>query len=429
MEKDNIEKIKKSNNSYLLYDILWMYIKKKKFFSSVLPNINNIWKKINDKTEIENLIKELKEIKNIEFNNNSSDIFYKERSFWCAECTNWRWCTVVISYKCNRDCFFCYEETPLEPKNNIDPNFNHLLKIIDTSFSNPKNKTLAITWWEPFLYPLKVYDILSYVNKNYKNKHTRIYSSWDLVTKSILIKLKELWLDEIRYSIKPFEKPNIELYKLSKKYINKIVIEMPVQPWSYNYMSTLLNELDDNNCIDWINLNELTFNNINSNKYKKRWYKLDLKDDINKIYQRYYDVNKVEIWVTWSKIECLKLLRDFALKKVNLFIHYCDLNTVSKHNYIHKIKHATSLWNSYSKINKYWLHRVLVIYSNFDKILNLFKNNNIKNYKIITKNNIIIKIETSIDYKNILSQNNATIIIIYKNYDYATNIDYKIIRI
>jgi molybdenum cofactor biosynthesis enzyme MoaA len=55
-------------------------------------------------------------------------------------------CTIVLSYKCNRDCFFCYEETPFIPKNFLDPNdTKRIYDLIDKTMKKRENKTVAIT--------------------------------------------------------------------------------------------------------------------------------------------------------------------------------------------------------------------------------------------------------------------------------------------
>lgn len=76
-----------------------------------------------------------------------------------------------------------------------------------------------------------------------------------------------------------------------------MLIEMPVQPNSREYMVDILSQIDAAQCIDGINLNELTFNNLNVSKYRSHGLMLDLPDSEMTIYHRYYDITKVEIGV------------------------------------------------------------------------------------------------------------------------------------
>jgi pyruvate formate-lyase activating enzyme-like uncharacterized protein len=65
------------------------------------------------------------------------------------------------------------------------------------------------------------------------------------MNENILKNLKKLKLSEIRYSIKPYERPKLELFKLTKKYIKDVLIEMPVQPNSKEYMIDILTEINE----------------------------------------------------------------------------------------------------------------------------------------------------------------------------------------
>lgn len=199
---------------------------------------------------------------------------------------------------------------------------------------------------------------------------------------------------------------------------------MPVQPYSIEYMIDILTKIDNAKCVDWINLNELTFNNLNEEKYKESWYKLDLPNDPTWIYHRYYDVKKIEIWVYSSKLICLELIDYFAKRKASFYMHYCDLDTVSHHQYVHKKITAKSLKIPYTTITSFWLHKILRIYSNLNKAISILESNNISKY---STNNIIL--ETSIDYLKYFENKWFCVVVVYKNFDYKYDVDFKIINI
>lgn len=426
-KKDFINKIKSSNNPYFIKDILTMFVKKEVFLKNIFKNISFLWIKEESKGKLSKIITKIKNNNNNFVDKNAKDIYYKTRSIWCTYCTMGKWATVVLSYKCHRDCFFCYEETPLDPKVVIDPynkkDMDRIYSILDNAFSNSSNKTLAITWWEPFLFTDKVYEILEYVNKKYPWKNTRIYTTGDIMNEEILIKLKKLELDEIRYSIKPWEEPNLNLYAITKKYIPAVLIEMPVQPYSKEYMIDILTKIDNDWNIDGINLNELTFNNLNSEKYKEAWYKLDLVNNKSIIYHRYYDVSKIEIWVYSSKLLCLELIDYFSKKNASFFMHYCDLDTVSVHHYIYKKQYAESLNISYTTITNFGLHKIVRIYSDLDKVKIILEDNN-ELYR-----NFWNYIETSINNLYLFKNKEILLAIIYKNFDYKYDVDFKVVNI
>lgn len=423
-----IEKIKASNNPFFIKDILTIYLKKELFLKSIFQNIKILWVQQEKEENLEKIKEKLKTKKNIFIDENAKDIFYKTKSIWCTYCTLWKWATVVLSYKCHRDCFFCYEETPLDPKVKINPynkdDMNIIFKKIDTSFSNTDNKTLAITWWEPFLFTDKVYEILEYVNEKYPWKNKRIYTTGELINEEKLKKLKLLWIDEMRYSIKPGEEPDIELYKLTKKYIKLVLIEMPIQPDSREYMIHILTKIDNSKSVDWVNLNELTFNNLNAKKYKENNLKLDLPNNELDIYHRYYDVSKIEIWVYWSKLLALELIDYFSDRDASFYMHYCDLDTVSSHHYIYKRNSAQNLWLNYSQITRFWLHKILRLYWNINDIISIINKNNIndfyKGYHYVDLN---------LNHLDLFKKYDILKVIIYKNYDYKYDVDFELINV
>jgi pyruvate formate-lyase activating enzyme-like uncharacterized protein len=428
IKKELISKVKETKNPYFMKDILTMFLKKEIFLKKIYSNIEYLWVEKSDENERNDVIEKIRGYSDTFIDERSKDIYYKARSVGCTLCTLWKWVTVVLSYKCHRDCFFCYEETPLDPQVIIDPydkkDMDRIYSMVDNALSDPSNKTLAITWWEPFLFTDKIYEILEYVNANYKDINTRIYTTWDIMNENILKNLKKLKLSEIRYSIKPYERPKLELFKLTKKYIKDVLIEMPVQPNSKEYMIDILTEINEAWDIDWINLNELTFNNLNRGDYKKAWYKLDLPDSKSEVYHRYFDVPKIELWVSWSKSLCLDLIEYFSNRKAKFFMHYCDLDTVSHHHYLHKKQVAESFNIPYTTITKYSLNKVLRIYNNLDKCLNV----------MVSKNKIDFYntwnyIETSIENIELFKDKWFLVAIIYKTFDNKSLVDFEIINI
>ena len=426
MNNSTLKKIKESNNPFFIRDILTIYLRKELFLKNIFQNIQILWVRQENAANIDKVYESLKSRPDIFFDTVAKDIYYKKRSVGCTLCTLWTGCTVVLSYKCHRDCFFCYEETPLNPKVIIDPydkkDMDIIYTMIDNSFSNPNNKTLAITGGEPFLFPDKVFEILDYVRKTYPGKNTRVYTTGELLNEEKLKQLQALWLDEIRYSIKPWEEPNIALYRLTKKYIKSVLIEMPVQPNSREYMVDILSQIDAAQCIDGINLNELTFNNLNVSKYRSLGLMLDLPDSEMTIYHRYYDITKVEIGVYWSKLLALNLIDYFSSRKASFFMHYCDLDTVSRHHYIHKMNEAQKLRIPYGKITPFGLHKILRVYWNIQKIENIRGKTNIIDYTLNDK-----YLETNVQYANVFISEGLSPVIVYKNYDYRYDVDFELV--
>jgi len=421
-----LKKLERSGNESLVKDILRILLIQKKHQDSVWSMIKSIGIKKGDEKRFQNIVKKLKNIPNVYTKNNDAVIYYKSLSPACRHCVKDLGCTLRSTVQCNRNCFFCFADNSPRIKK-VQPDITVLKRKINKRIKEVQFKSFAISGGEPFLYPEAVFKSLQYINKKFNNKiYTRVYTNGDLINENILIELKRLRLNEIRYSIKPLEKPNVSLLKLTKKNIPKILIEMPVLPASEKFMTNLIYKLDEIG-INGINLLELFFNGYRINDFKKRKYKIDL--DLKGI-REIYDTKPVyEYPIYGSKLLCLKLIEHFATNKAKLFINFCSQET-KQLQYNEKNKRiATKNKPAYSKITNKNTHEILAIYSNIENAKNKILSQGKKDFYLRKKQGKIQRMETNIKYSKYLVGQDYLLSKIYRDPSNTYDIDFELLDI
>jgi len=185
--------------------------------------------------------------------------------------------TIYVTLDCNRRCFFCFRDRPLNPP---EVPFQLIEKRIRELHRTTKMHDFSLGEGEPFLEPDKVLKALRLVNKLTSDKcYTYIYTNGDLLNDDILEKLNEAKLREIRISIKP-GKWNLQPVILAKKYVPHVLVEIPVFPNDEDNMKKLLLELDR---LDIFGINFCEFIYFSNNKVGLKVFKQNdymLKRDI-----------------------------------------------------------------------------------------------------------------------------------------------------
>ncbi|MFA6105067.1 MAG: radical SAM protein [Patescibacteria group bacterium] len=410
----------------MVRDILRIIMINKKNNEMIFKSINKVGIKKENKDKILKLNNKLKNTPDVHLKFDGAVIFYKHISPGCEHCVVDMGCTIRPSIQCNRNCFFCFvDDSPITKK--IKPDLVSIKKIIKNRFKEEKFQSFAISGGEPFLYPEEVFEILRFVNNEFGSSvYTRVYTNGDLVNENILIKLKELKLNEIRFSVKPLEEPKTSLLKCAKRYIPTVLIEMPVLPNSEKFMKKLILKLDKIG-IDGINLLELFYNGHNSEIFKKRHYKIDITEsEIRKIYN---SKPVFEYPIYGSRALCLKLLKYFSDAKLGMFINFCSQKTKQLQYDRRQKKVASENMTPFSIITPVSTHEVLAIYSDLEMIEKKLKNLGIKEYLVRKDKNISLRIETSVTNIGIFRKENISLVKLYRDPSNTYDIGFKVIKI
>ena len=421
--KKVLKQLKNYNDINFIKDILKMMLININHQEIVNTTISKIGIHKESQYKINKIIGELHRMPDIHIKNDGAVIHYKENSMGCQDCIKDFGCTLRITTRCNRNCFFCFaDNAPIRTEEGVD--IELLKKIILARRKEVEFRSFAISGGEPFLYPDAVYEILHFINNKFGDHiYTRVYTNGDFVDGKILKELKNAKLDEIRYSIKPFEKPRVDLLKNTKKFIPVVLIEMPVLPDTEQFMRNLIYELDTIG-INGINLLELFFNGYHNEAFIAQKYKIDF--DIEEIRKIYNTKPLFEYPIYGSKMLCLRLLKYFASKRINFPINFCS-QTTKQLQYDEKNKRV-AIKNKpvYSKITNNFTHKILAIYTNIDEARGILLQHRIKDFFERHDDSCARRLETSVDNFKYFKNGNFLSAIIYRDPNNLYDVDFEL---
>ncbi|MGL5677184.1 MAG: radical SAM protein [Cellulosilyticaceae bacterium] len=265
--------------------------------------------------------------KGVKVQNEGASLYYNHISSACKACkTGVGSMTSYISLKCHRKCYYCFNPNQQEYTcHTLEKKdwYGELTRIVA---SGQKLTHIALTGGEPLLHKEEVIAFFAYVQQHFKDAHTRLYTSGDLLEVSLLEKLQQLGLQEIRFSIKledTAEKIQVVLEKmaLAKRYIPDIMVEMPVIPGTEVEMQELLLKLDEMG-IYGINLLEFCYPYTNEVAFKAKGHTVKY-PPYGTLYDFWYAGG---LPIAESELLCLKLLDFAATQKLSIGVHYCSID-------------------------------------------------------------------------------------------------------
>ncbi|MGG0720010.1 radical SAM protein [Robertmurraya massiliosenegalensis] len=290
--------------------------------------------------------------------------------------------TSFISLKCHKKCYFCFNPNQENYSTFRVKNNDVIAELDERLQKGEKFDHIALTGGEPLLHPKEAIAFLNFVEKELPTTYTRMYTAGDLLTIEILTNLKEVNLNEIRFSIKQEETAEqmeklFDLMKLAKDYIPFVVVEMPVIPGTLQQMQDILHRLDEIG-INGINLLEFCYPLHNTEEFIRRGFALNFPP-----YETYYNYWYAGgLAVDKSEEECLQLLQYAAKNELKLGVHYCSLE--NKHTGQVYLQNKDSTFSKlYSFSNKdFFIKSAKVFGEDKERTLKLLNKHKIKNYEI-----------------------------------------------
>lgn len=233
--------------------------------------------------------------------------------------------TGVISLMCHRNCFFCFNPN----QENFD--IYHAAKkdwageLERVHRQQPHLRYVALTGGEPLLHRDEMLAYFKMARRLWPDASLRLYTSGDLLKEETAEALAEAGLEEIRFSLKledtPEERETVyRAMELAKRYISRVMVEMPVLPDAESEMREILDRLEEMG-IFGINLLELCFPYHNAEAFAERGYRLRY-PPYRTLYNFWYAGG---LPIDGSELLALKLLRYSAEKNFQLNVHYCSL--------------------------------------------------------------------------------------------------------
>ena len=212
--------------------------------------------------------------------NDAKSAYHKWISLACLACrTGERTESFITSMQCPHNCFFCFN--PNQPnyeyyRTHVNPLVDDLQRRYD---EGAVYDCLAVTGGEPLLHLDETLAFLELARSLYPDAHLRLYTSGHGFDESIAQRLVDAGLDEIRFSIKLEEGPELldatyEALETAVGLIDSTMVETPVFPDKLEFMKELLVRLDDLG-VRGINLLELGFPFHNADEFARRGYLLN----------------------------------------------------------------------------------------------------------------------------------------------------------
>lgn len=231
----------------------------------------------------------------------------------------------ITSMQCPHNCFFCFN--PNQPnyeyyKTHVNPLVDDLQRRHD---EGAIYDCLAVTGGEPLLHLDETLAFLKLARSLYPHAHLRLYTSGHGFDEDLARRLTDAGLDEIRFSIKLDEGPELinaayGALETAVGLIDSTMVEMPVFPDKLEFMKELLVCLNDLG-VRGINLLELGFPFHNANEFARRGYLL--KPHPYRVLYGYWYGGGLPI--AGSEDAALDLLDFVAGQKLSLGVHYCSL--------------------------------------------------------------------------------------------------------
>lgn len=264
--------------------------------------------------------------KGVQSHSGGASLVWNWRSCACDACRTGQGSeTLVLSLRCHRDCFFCFNPNQENYPQLCAQMQDWRAQLDQLAAGGGRLRCLALTGGEPLLYPQQAVEFFARARQLFPKVHLRLYTSGDLLTEPLARQLRQAGLEEVRFSIKqedpaPRQQQVLQNLEQAVGIFPDVLVEMPVFPGSQSWMRQLLLRLDQAGARG-INLLELCFPYNNAPEFARRGMQLRWPP-----YQTLYN-----FWyagglpVAGSELECLRLLDFAAEQKLRLGVHYCSL--------------------------------------------------------------------------------------------------------
>ncbi|MFX1491249.1 MAG: radical SAM protein [Promethearchaeota archaeon] len=228
----------------------------------------------------------------------------------CRECMKGAKLVLFITGKCSKSCFYC----PIsEERCDQDVIFANEVEVdhIQQALAEARliNATgMGITGGEPLLEVERTCQFIQAFKQEFGPKfHVHLYTGLEPVPIDTVEQLLEVGLDELRLHRFSVGQDYPRLRKVTKGRA-RLGVEIPVIPGMLNQLKNMFRQLDEIG-IDFVNINELEYSELNREELKKRGLLLDPGTMAS---------------VQGSEEEAINLL-EWAAIETQLNVHFCPL--------------------------------------------------------------------------------------------------------
>jgi pyruvate formate-lyase activating enzyme-like uncharacterized protein len=234
----------------------------------------------------------------------------------CQPCLRGQGSNLVLTLKCNRDCFFCFNPKPRtsamsvhgQDIRNIPQAARHLKEL--------GVKSVGISGGEPLLEPKKLLSLVRALRQKLDPVRIDLYSNGVLFTPALLRSLKQAGVDGLRINLAA-DDYSIRAVALAKLFFKDVEVEIPVIPEHKARLIQLLGELEALDCKHLI-IHELFSSAQNIDALLEQGRKAKPGSDFKNL-----------TWqaVAHSEETALELLLAALTKCKKLSVYYCSCGT------------------------------------------------------------------------------------------------------
>jgi hypothetical protein len=288
--------------------------------------------------------------------------FYGDRSQACIACGDDLGCTIRITTACNRQCFFCFTSRTR------DMNVLSLEEVneeIEKCRSEKTIKAVAISGGEPLLFHDAVCAAFHLARQRLGNEvHMRLYTNGDLLSEKRIDDLVDAGVDEIRISVKPGERPRIELLEVAVKRFRAVWVELPALPGETSSLVELAIYLDGLG-IKGMNVIEGYYNGYDSDEFCRRGLKLA---PISRVRPAHSSMPAFEYPIAGSRKVTLDVVEAARRHGLRLSVHACLHETRAAMFSAKDRRLAMKNLSQWQKVDARGLIRTCVVFlDDFDK--------------------------------------------------------------
>lgn len=282
--------------------------------------------------------------KGVKVRNAGASLSYGFLSKACVECTgNEGSETFSTTFKCHRDCYFCFNRNQADYEKFFREGCPWREGLARSASENETLACIGLTGGEPLLDIDSSIEFLEEAKAKFPEAHLRMYTSGDLLTEDGARRLKDVGLDEIRFSVKDDDPPErqekvLAAMRLAKDHIPSVMVEMPIIPGSEDHVMELLRRFDEMG-IDGINMLEFCFPFSNWEDFRSRGFKLK-----NPPFEIMYDYGySGGLAVAGSELLILRLMDRAIDEGIGIGLHYCSLENKHRSEIRQKNERAIGL--------------------------------------------------------------------------------------
>lgn len=334
----------------------------------------------------ENQQKEIRgkiEAKGAIFRNDDKSIYTNWISPACEACKKGEdTSTFYLSLKCHRHCYYCFNPNQEDYAYSTVNRRDCISELNNIAKTGQKLNHIALTGGEPLLHKKDTMEFLTYAKEKFPRTYTRLYTSGDLVDQETLGDLRDVKLDEIRFSIKleddaELRRKVMKNITLAKESIPNVMVEMPVIPGTLQEMKELLQELNQIG-IAGINLLEFCFPYHNVQEFQQRAFQI--KNPPYKVLYDYWYAGGLPI--AGSEEDCLALVEYVLDEKLQIGVHYCSLENKHTGQVFQQNKKENRSRLLYFSNKDFFLKTAKVFGEDIPEVLKLFRKNKVMDYRM-----------------------------------------------